>query len=426
MKILIADDSVINLRVLEKKLAGRGHEFLCVQTGAAAWQALQAPDGPTLALLDWMMSDVSGLEICRRVRAWESKRRVHLIMVTCLGSKPDMLEAFAAGADDYIVKPYDPDVLVARVEAATRILEYQAKLQDEIRYRDSLLQPPPAAGSSPASTTSASAASPRPAPAPPAVVAATPKMVVTAGSPHPGASPSLQQVLNTLCPLAEVGSLVGQTLAEMGLGDPVPVEDAAVAAGFVPEIGVVHFIIMPDKSAWLDLLLETDHASALALYQLFAGVEDPDVPEADLVDVIAETLNMIQGKLKAVFQAQGTDLLVPAVPQSIPPEKVAGRVAHNAIHARHLYSLPGMSLRFTLYAYFSPVQRKRLHELTTANVLAEPLRPMDNADLVIINKGTMLNKRALQKVANLAEFAPRNLTHPIIEPSPLMSLVAGE
>lgn len=422
MKILIADDSLVNLRMLEKRLQREKYELVPVRSGAAAWQAMQAADAPMLAILDWMMPDVSGLEIVKRVRSWEVKRRPYLIVLTASGGKQDTLEAFAAGVDDYVPKPYDPDLLVARINAGARILQDQNKLLEEVLYRESLLQP-----------STASTGPTELAPVPSAdsgrngsISVVVPKMVVTAGSPQPGASPSVQQVLATLCPLAETEALVANTLVEMGLGEFSTVRDPAEACNFTPEIGIVHFILMPDKSAWFDLLLETDRASARNLYQTFSGMEADGVPDADLVDVIGETLNLIQGKLKAVFKSQGNDLLVPSVPQSIPPEKVPGRVAHNAIHTRHLFKTPGITIRFTLYTYFSPVQRKPLRELSVATVLAEPLHPMENADLVLINRGTMLNHRSLRKVASLAEFAPRNLTHAVIEPSPLTALLPRE
>jgi hypothetical protein len=85
--------------------------------------------------------------------------------------------------------------------------------------------------------------------------------------------------------------------------------------------------------------------------------------------------------------------------------------------------LPGIQLRFTLFAYFSPPTMKALKEIKIANVLAEPLRPGGNSDLVLINKGTMLNARALKKVTDLAEFSSRTLTHPVYNPSPLTAFL---
>ncbi|MBI5385507.1 MAG: response regulator [Verrucomicrobia bacterium] len=427
MKILVADDSLVVLRLLEMSLKKDGHELVPARTGAAAWQELQRPDGPRIAILDWQMPDISGVEVCQRIRAWESKHRPHLIMLTSLGGREDTVAAFDAGVDDYIVKPFDRDILLARLRAAARAVQHQEKLLEEIRLRDEILR----ASNTPAAL--APAQEPAPAPlaassreAPPSTrLSPPPASAAPAPLPDKGVNgtPVIHQVLSSLCPSDEMEGLVGQTLAEMMLGEGVPVKDPAQIEAFRPEIDVVHFMILPEKSVWLDLLLETNLASALALYQLFTGSSDTAVPENDLVDVIGETLNMIQGRLKSTFKSKGAELIVPVVPHSLPVDQVLERCHRNAAFTRALYSLPGIDLRFTVFAYSSPLHRKRLIDIKLANVLAEPLRPPDNDDLVLINKGTLLNGRALMKVNNLAEYAPHGVTHPVFEPSPLSMLL---
>ena len=137
MKILIAEDDAVSRRVLEVTLARFGHETLSVCDGEAAWAALGAPEAPALAVLDWMMPGLDGVEVCRRARAAGSAG--YFILLTAKGEKADLAEGFEAGADDYIVKPFDRLELKARVGAGARILELRQGLADRVRELEEAL-----------------------------------------------------------------------------------------------------------------------------------------------------------------------------------------------------------------------------------------------------------------------------------------------
>ncbi len=111
MKILIAEDDVIARCVLETILRKAGYEVAVVVNGQAAWQALQQADGPRLAILDWMMPGMDGLDVCRALRASCAQPYAYILMLTARGQKQDVVEALEAGADDYLVKPFDPHEL---------------------------------------------------------------------------------------------------------------------------------------------------------------------------------------------------------------------------------------------------------------------------------------------------------------------------
>lgn len=100
--------------------------------GAAAWAALQAPEAPALAILDWMMPLMDGLEIVRRLRALPTNRPPYLIMLTAKGDSVDLITALTAGANDYMTKPFRHGELCARVEVGLRMLELQAMLVTKI------------------------------------------------------------------------------------------------------------------------------------------------------------------------------------------------------------------------------------------------------------------------------------------------------
>ncbi len=133
MRILIAEDDITSRNLLKILLARSGHEVLATVNGAEALEAMQRPDAPRLAILDWMMPEIDGLDLCRRIRAQETDRRPYLIMVTTKGEKADIIAGLDAGADDYLPKPYNPGELHARINVGLRQIEMQDILAGKIK-----------------------------------------------------------------------------------------------------------------------------------------------------------------------------------------------------------------------------------------------------------------------------------------------------
>lgn len=128
MKILIAEDDPVSLRVLQATLERASHEVMATRDGNEALAGLRAAGGPRLAVLDWMMPGMDGTEVCRRVRQEAATRGAYLILLTARGRKEDVLMGLRAGADDYVTKPFDQEELMARIQVGTRILELQSAL----------------------------------------------------------------------------------------------------------------------------------------------------------------------------------------------------------------------------------------------------------------------------------------------------------
>jgi two-component system cell cycle response regulator len=128
VKILIAEDDVTSRILLKRVLESWGYEVTATKDGAEALQALQGEAAPRLAILDWMMPGMDGVDVCRRVRARETLQPTYIILLTALGDKESVVTGLNAGADDYVGKPYDPDELHARLEVGRRLVE----LNDEL------------------------------------------------------------------------------------------------------------------------------------------------------------------------------------------------------------------------------------------------------------------------------------------------------
>ena len=138
MRILIAEDDAVSRRVLEGFLSKWGYDVLVSQDGEEAWQILQEEDAPQMAILDWMMPQTDGLEVCRRLRRRGPEPYVYVLLLTAKGQKQDVVEGIEAGADDYLTKPFDPGELQARLRAGRRILALQGALisaRDALRFQ---------------------------------------------------------------------------------------------------------------------------------------------------------------------------------------------------------------------------------------------------------------------------------------------------
>lgn len=139
MRILIAEDDAISRRLLQVALVKWGYEVVVTANGDEAWQALQAPDAPALAILDWLMPGRDGVELCRQARATPQLKTLYLILLTSRGSKDDIVDGLEAGADDHVTKPFDHDELRARVQVGCRMVQLQQALAERVRELEAAL-----------------------------------------------------------------------------------------------------------------------------------------------------------------------------------------------------------------------------------------------------------------------------------------------
>ncbi|MEE8398538.1 MAG: SpoIIE family protein phosphatase [Desulfobacterales bacterium] len=138
MKILIAEDDLTSRMMLTTVLKKLGHDVVETASGSEAWDVVQKPDAPRLAILDWMMPEMDGIEVCRRIRAMNTDTPTYVIMLTSRTEKEDLVAGLEAGADDYLAKPFDPAELSARVEVGHRMVEMQGQLAGKIGELESL------------------------------------------------------------------------------------------------------------------------------------------------------------------------------------------------------------------------------------------------------------------------------------------------
>lgn len=128
MKILIAEDDPGSRLLLARTLENLGHEVVATEDGRQAWAAIQREHFPIL-ILDWMMPGFDGPDLCRMIRKVSRDHYSYIIMLTARSGKANYLEAIRAGADDFLTKPFDQDLLAARLHVAERILGLRQHVQ---------------------------------------------------------------------------------------------------------------------------------------------------------------------------------------------------------------------------------------------------------------------------------------------------------
>jgi DNA-binding response OmpR family regulator len=132
MRALIADDDPVGRGILAHALRRWDIDAVTAGDGAAAWDVITAGPTPSLAIVDWMMPGVDGLELCRRIRRDAAHAHMYVILLTSRDGPTDIVAGLDAGADDYLVKPFKSEELRARINAGLRVLGLQSRLADRV------------------------------------------------------------------------------------------------------------------------------------------------------------------------------------------------------------------------------------------------------------------------------------------------------
>lgn len=128
MSILLAEDDIVSAEILKGALTDWGYEVICVDNGKDALEVLEKPNAPKIAILDWEMPLMNGLEICRKIRNREQGSYVYILLLTGKSERDEVVEGLQAGADDYITKPFDPQELKLRISGGERIICLETEL----------------------------------------------------------------------------------------------------------------------------------------------------------------------------------------------------------------------------------------------------------------------------------------------------------
>ncbi|MGC8830052.1 MAG: response regulator transcription factor [Verrucomicrobiia bacterium] len=394
-------------------LSSSGHQVLIKENPYGLLHQVQESLQPSVILVGPKLHNICPFEWCKKVRATEMLTRPFII--TALGDDKahTIIEAFNAGADDYLSEPWQPDILKAKIHAAIRTLLHQEKLIDLIRQRENLLNNliSQIGGELEKNLYSVSLHHP-------AEKTTSEKKEDIPGYNAESQSAGLQSI-ETILRRDQIESFVRNTLYSIG-----GAKSEAIISNDPVEVAysLIHFLIIPEKNLWLDLLLEADTKSCKMLFEALFKTSANNASDSDLLNALSETLNMIQESIKAHIKELNCDVFSPFVPQTIDTQNIPAWILARSF-SRQTYSLNEIRLRFTLLANSRKVVLKPLKYIQHGDVLVESLKTDNSSDLVIIKKGTLLVGKYLEKASTLAELAPPTLKQPVIEPSPFVYVI---
>jgi phosphoserine phosphatase RsbU/P len=139
MRILVADDDRVGLTMVARSLERRGLEVLVAHDGDEAWRIIQEENDLAMAILDWEMPGIDGPDVCRRIRQDAGCASMYVILLTARDASTDIVAGLDAGADDYLIKPFNREELRARVDVGIRVIALQNKLGERVIELESAL-----------------------------------------------------------------------------------------------------------------------------------------------------------------------------------------------------------------------------------------------------------------------------------------------
>jgi CheY-like chemotaxis protein len=368
MKVMIVEDDLISRKWLQRFLTKWGYEVSCYPDGADAWRALTSDGAPELLLVDWMMPNVDGVELCSRIRSNADTKHSYIIMLTAKSNKTDLIAGLEAGADDYLVKPVDPEELKTRIHVGERTLEIRHDLRDRVSELESLLRRHNILGEVYRKNIR------------PTIAGVTPESSLTAKN----SDQPRQTIPNLDGILAHCFDQMGWGEATLSHSDSLPTDTYRLSSA----------LIMKDSAEWIDLAIDVTPESALALFG--AMMDRRPVDERELADGLDEAVDIIQGAIRKSISVNGgvttftpfLPTLTPSTPND-PSEKTATVVK---------FVLGGSEVHVVLQSHPLEFAEKLVKDLRASDVFGETKTiDLPNGEL-ILTEGSVPTAAALRKL----------------------------
>jgi CheY-like chemotaxis protein len=396
MKILVVDDDPVARKVLNAFLTQSNYDVDVVDDAEQALEAMQEEDAPPIAIIDWLMPEMNGLELCAALRELDLPIQPYLFILHTKKDKNDIAQALDAGADDYLTKPFNMVETCARLRVAERSITRQQALRAEIDRLRSGRREEPAA---PPSTVD---------PMPPLPFEATGPTSPFSEAKAPEPPPLFVAEENAPVPPFELESLyldaiVAETLSKVGLMLTVTRTPFPAA---MPDYAAWFGLLLTKENLWLDLLLEADEASVTKLFAL--AKRRSAFGPAELPPFCASILLSIGREIQTILSNRGSEVLAP-FPAST-TENQAGRLSTRIPSGatRLHYEIDQATITLVILPHTSPHQSLRVDQLHAHDILVHHYPPAAAQEHAPFGKGLALDGPTLGKIKEVAHDTPGN------------------
>ena len=393
MTVLVADDDPPSRKLLDVILHKGGFQVVSAEDGPEALKYAEALTEPYIAILDWMMPGLSGLQVCAALRSAKTKIRPYVIMLSSKSDKGDIAAALDAGADDYLSKPFHNAELLARLRVAVRTLQYQQDLHHQIEQLEAMVHRYNLLGEIAAQTGE------------------------HRGTGLAGAGADTTHQLSA----DESDAIMQRVLADLRLGE---VEIAPLISGetYQPaEYTAWAGLILESDGVWVDLLLEVGSRAMTTIFEKSLGRQP--VSDKERQQFLAETHTIISSAFKTELQGKGFMNFAP----------ILTRVAHTLgcrmpvppKRESHRYAVAGVTIGLTLVWRECRRQMLSPNWLRVSDIMADAYPPREVSENPLLSKGTVLTERFIEKLVTLSEGEPK-MEVPVFSASPLTIYFVAE
>jgi len=381
MKALVIDDDPSTQKIMKILLEKSGYGAEIHSEGRKGLEAALAANAPPLIILDWMMPDIDGPELCRKLRAANLAVRPYIIFLTSKKEKTDAVSGLDIGADDFVSKPFNVSELQARLRVAQRTLDYQRELQVRTAAESQADMKQASRKESPSKLDE------------PAAVPAT--VTVTAGN-----TPVLKKELRTTdFSNQEIRFLLSATLMEMRL----VLEAAKVRNGAEPlslkscEYCAWGALMLPADHVWMDVMVAVKAATLTALFEkALARKATTEVEHRYFLAEIARAI--VMGFMRTLDRRGGGGVQHPLMSRTV---KVDTRNMFPALppdSKSYDLVIEGEAAQLILSHHDCPVLELVPGALRELDVLAEPFPPKAVSEIPMFMEGMVLTPRFIEKL----------------------------
>lgn len=365
MKILVVDDDVMARKVLTAFLRQSNFDVQLAEDARSAFRALTTPGAPLLAIVDWVLPDLSGPELCRRVRAHDLAVQPYLIMLSSKKERADVAAGLDAGADDYVVKPFNIEEMQARLRVGERQVEERLALYERIQKLESALRDQMLSAASSAAAAPATSAAP---------VEDYNRRTWALDRDH-------------------IDTVVAGALRHSGQREaPRRVARAATGSHAIAWSG----LLLGKQERWFDLLLETDRAGLAALQAQSRNRGN------SLADFCVKLQTAVRDSMHSVLRASGADVSTVFVPLAVDRNATEPADIPDAVVERHHYKVGSATLTFVVSSQPCAVRQRTPEELHRYDILARAYPPENVQRVPLLRSGVVLRDHTLEKLRQFA------------------------